>query len=173
MADGLYILDPQKGFNHESVSAVFPAILDFQKDFPGHTLISKFINNLEGNFVTQLDWMRFSGPEDTNLLDGFGELEAHVFEHTTYSCMGKEVINFIEQTEIDRLFIVGVFTDVCVTMTALESFDLGLTTYVISDLVGTLHGQHVHDGELKTLDLAIGTNHVITASQVKSLFAKS
>ena len=48
MSRALYILDPQVGFDHESVHQIFNPILEFARDFPGEIMIS-MLGDAAGN----------------------------------------------------------------------------------------------------------------------------
>ena len=162
----LVIIDPQVGFDHKSIHHIYPKIIELAANFDGKIVVFKFINQPGSNFVKQLNWSRMMKGDDTDLIEGFDQLDAAVFEHTSYSCMTPEFESYIQQQNIDTLYFSGVFTDICIAVTSMESFDRGLRTFVIKDLVHTMHGERVHQASLYALDSAIGSRYIVNATQV-------
>ncbi len=165
MSRALCIIDPQTGFDHESVTAIFPGILELAKDFDGQVYIMQFINQPDSNFIKQLSWDRMMEGDETDLIAGFDELNATVIKHSTYNCMTPEVEKFLKAGGIDTIYFCGVFTDICILMTAMESFDRGYRTFVIKDLIHTLHGEAVHNACMYSIDSAIGRKYLINSQQ--------
>lgn len=163
----LVIIDPQIGFDHETIHHIYPKILDLASNFEGKIVIFKFVNQPGSNFVKQLNWDRMMEGDETDLLPGFDQLDATVFTHSTYNCMTPEFSAFIAKQGIDTLYFSGVFTDICILITAMESFDRGLRTFVIKDLIETMHGQQVHEASLYSLDSAIGRRFLVSSTQAQ------
>jgi len=44
-------------------------------------------------------------------------------------------------------------------------FDQNIPVSVVSDCVATLHGEDVHEAALKSIDMAIGSQNLITMEQ--------
>lgn len=161
MASALIVIDPQVGWQHESVAEAFDNALSCAQSFEGPIVLTRFINPPDSRFVSQLNWRRFSDEADAKLIDQFAELEASVFDHPSYTCLTDDLQHFLESNEITQVYVAGVFTDVCVTLTAMELFDHDYDTYVLEDCIGTLHGQDVHLATLKSLRQILGSRHVI------------
>jgi nicotinamidase-related amidase len=166
MSKVLFIIDPQLGFNHQSVSYIFDRILEKIPSFDGEIYILKFMNDERTNFHKQLDWKRFSEPHDTDLIDGFESVGAKIFEHSTYSCMTDEVKQALHDDGVTEIYFAGVFTDVCIALTAMEAFDMGYLSCVVTDLVETLHGKDVQTALIKSLRIVLGDKGMLESSQI-------
>jgi nicotinamidase-related amidase len=162
----LLILDPQQGWVHESVNKVFERIPSYANKFDGHVIICKFVNKQDSPFVEFLNWERFIDDEDTRLLVGYEQLTEQIFERTTYDCLQPDLIEFLEAKSIQSIYLSGIFTDVSVAATAMSAFDRGYETFVVTDLVNTLHGQKIHEMTLKSLGFSIGQRHSIAADDL-------
>jgi len=163
MSAALMIIDPQEGWRHWSVNDVLDRIPDFAKKFDGEIIVMRFINPPSSPFNRFLDWSNFADEEEHKIIESYKSLRAHEFMHQTYGCLTPEVEEFLTSKNIDTVYLSGIFTDVCVAMTAMQLFDSNREPFVISDLVGTLHGNKVHDAALKSLGSIIGQRHTITS----------
>ena len=164
MSRALFILDPQNGWKHPAIDPVFSGIPPFAKKFDGLVMITKFVNAPNSPFKKHLDWDRFSDDTDHSLIEGYAELSDNLFEHNTYGCLNDDVKELLTANSIRQVYLAGVFTDVCVAMTAMQLFDEGFEPFVIKDLVGTLHGGYVHDATLKSLNFIIGARHLVRST---------
>lgn len=161
----LIVIDLQKGWRHKT--ATEPAMLravELCKQFKGDVVHCCFRNDPSSAFHTQLKWRRFVEPKDTDQIPEVVPLGLPVKWRTTYSCINDELLPIVKQ--YDRIYVAGVFTDISVFVTAMDIFDLNITASVVSDCVATLHGEQVQVNALRSLDMALGSQNVVTARQV-------
>ncbi|HEY1063886.1 MAG TPA: isochorismatase family protein [Candidatus Saccharimonadales bacterium] len=165
MKNLLLVIDLQEGWRHKSATedAMLRAV-ELCKDFDGDAIHCCFRNDPNSLFVTQLNWERFMDEADTAVIPEFAPQAVPQFWRSTYSCLTEEVLAVAK--EYDRVFIAGVFTDISVLATAMDLFDHGVSVSVVSDCVATLHGEQVHAMALRALEMAIGDNHVLAATDV-------
>lgn len=166
MKSVLLVIDPQVGWQHPAVDDVFATIPEAMRHFKGLRAVTAYVNAPDSLFETQLAWTRFRESSDTQLIDGYAEHADAVFEHETYGCLTDDVDEFLKANEITDVYVCGVFTDICISQTAMQLFDAGYSAFVVQDLVGTLHGEDVHRATIKSLKHAIGQAHVIMADQL-------
>jgi nicotinamidase-related amidase len=163
MRELLLVIDLQKGWLHkEATEPTFRHCIALCKQFAGDITLCMFKNDPTSLFHTQLHWTRFTDPEDTDLIPEAAALHLPTEWRTTYSCVTPE--NKSKLAEYDHIYIAGVYTDISVAATAMAIFDLGIPVSVVTDCVGTLHGQRVHEAALQSIDMAIGSNNMITAA---------
>lgn len=169
MSDLLFVIDMQVGFFHPIIEPIIPVIKKSVEDFKSEVIFTQFVNDPDSQFYKQLDWTRFTEKEDQAIIEELQPLAKRCFEHKSYGCLTPEVHTRIKDLGVERIFICGIFTDVCVTKTAMDMFDIGLETFVIRDAVSTLHGRAVNEATLKGLSYIIGDEHLITHTQFAKL----
>lgn len=161
----LLVIDLQKGWLHKvATEATMVRCVQLCKQFTGDIQLCSFKNDPASLFHTQLKWYRFVDQTDTDLIPQAAALNLPVEWRTTYSCVTDQ--NKAKLLQYDHIYIAGVFTDISVMATAMAVFDLGVPVSVITDCVGTLHGEQIHRAALQSLDMAIGSSNMITASAV-------
>lgn len=161
----LIVIDLQKGWRHKT--ATEPAMLktiELCKQFSGDIIHCCFRNDKKSLFYKQLGWRRFFDSTDTDQIPEVTPLNLPIKWRSTYSCVTEETLPIIKQ--YDHVYIAGVFTDISVTATAMEIFDLGIPVSVVADCVATLHGPAVQQSSLRSLDFAVGKHHLVKLKQL-------
>jgi len=161
----LLVIDLQKGWRHKT--ATEPAMLkavELCKKFKGDVIHCCFKNDPASLFHTQLHWERFVDAEDTDQIPEAVPLKLPIYWRSTYSCVNQETLPLIKQ--YDHVYIVGVFTDISVTATAMEIFDHTIPVSIVVDCVATLHGQAIHENSLRSLDFAIGKQNLVESESL-------
>lgn len=175
----LLVIDMQVGFWHSVLEDVHPNILRLAESRAVPVVASQFFNPPESLFHSQLHWYRFTEEKDVKLIDSLEKLKPHTIRHGTYTVWNDELRSWAKQHEIDHVYIAGVFTDVCVTKTAMDVFDDNIPVSVIPDAVHTLHGQPIHDATIRALGQIIGykalpdTQHVLDIWRSQGLLETS
>ncbi|MDD5625989.1 MAG: cysteine hydrolase [Patescibacteria group bacterium] len=168
MENLLLIIDMQEGFRHAESESVLPNILKLIKSFKGKIVFSKFVNRKISLFEKQLGWFKFQNPEDQKL---FLELQASdniEFEHDTYTVLNNSLKEFIRKNTITKVFLCGIYTDVCIIKTAMDLFDNDIETFVIKDACNSLHGKKNHDSATDSLVHILGKKHILLTDNVCS-----
>jgi nicotinamidase-related amidase len=161
----LIVIDLQKGWRHKTATeGAMLKTVEFCKEFSGDIIHCCFRNNPSSLFHTQLKWRRFTEPTDTDEIPEVVPLKLPIHWRSTYSCVTAELLPTLQK--YDHIYIAGIFTDISVAATAMHIFDLNIPVTVISDCVGTLHGDDIHTSALKSLEYAIGNKHVASAHEV-------
>lgn len=161
----LLVIDLQVGWRHKT--ATEPAMLktvELCKAFNGEQIHCCFRNDPASLFYTQLHWQRFSDNHDTEQIPEIAQRGLRQYWRSTYSCLTEEVLAVTRQ--FDHVYIAGVFTDISVAMTAMDLFDHNIPVSVVADCVATLHGESVHHAALRSLEHALGSDHIVKAEEV-------
>ncbi len=161
----LIAIDLQTGWRHKSATeqAMLKAV-ELCKQFDGDIIHCCFKNDPTSAFHTQLRWQRFVSHADTDQIPEVAPLNLPVYWRPTYSCLTPEVRKLV--LGYDHVYIVGVFTDISVFVTALDIFDMNITVSVVSDCVASLHGEQAHKSALHSLDFALGSQNIVTSDQL-------
>ncbi|PJB17177.1 isochorismatase [Candidatus Falkowbacteria bacterium CG_4_9_14_3_um_filter_38_19] len=162
----LLIIGMQKGFRYAESEALLPNLLKLKKSFKGKIVFSKFVNDKDSLFEKQLNWTEFQNEEDKKL---FSELRASnniEFEHNGYTVINEALLQFIKENKIIKVYLCGIYTDVCITKTAMDLFDKGIETFVIEDAYNSLHGKSIHDSAIESLRHILGKKQILLTNDV-------
>jgi len=162
----LLIIGMQKGFRYAGSEALLPNLLKLKKSFKGKIVFSKFVNDKDSLFEKQLNWTEFQNEEDKKL---FSELRASnniEFEHNGYTVINEALLQFIKENKIIKVYLCGIYTDVCITKTAMDLFDKGIETFVIEDAYNSLHGKSIHDSAIESLRHILGKKQILLTNDV-------
>lgn len=166
--DAIFVIDLQNGFLSSPTRALPKKIARFlSRITPAHLLFFQFKNKPGSKFEKSLGWKRMRSKKETALAQEVRHYAKTIFTHDSYSLFNAQTKAWLKRHAIRRIFLCGVYTDVCVLYAALEAFDHGYDPLILKDLVGTQHGQKRNNETLKTLERAIGRNHVIRSDNAK------
>ena len=156
----LLVIDLQNAFINQSTeklpSKIEETIASNQYDDVAFT---RFVNYEESLYVKKLNWRGCLSDEDkTIVLDTKGY---QVFDKSIYSAVTKELIEYMNNNQITKIYLCGINTDCCVLKTALDLFELGYDIYVLENLCGSTCGIERHNQAIDILKRNIGEKYVI------------
>ncbi|MCH7568519.1 MAG: cysteine hydrolase [Nanoarchaeota archaeon] len=162
----LLIIDMQEGFRHAKSEIILPNLLKLKNSFKGKIVFSKFVNNKNSLFEKQLNWTKFQNDEDKKL---FSELQTSnniELEHDAYTVFNEGLKEFTSKNKITKVYLCGIYTDVCIIKTAMDLFDNNIETFVIEDACNSLHGKKNHDSAIDSLKHILGKKQVLLTDDV-------
>lgn len=161
----LILIDIQRGFINEHTAHIPAAAAALQDRFT-HVLITRFVNPPGSMHRKLMQWERFApGSDDTEL--AFAPAgHAQVFDKSTYSCLTPEVRQALTRDSSGTIYLAGIATDNCVLKTAVDLFEAGITPKVIADACASHGGADAHACGLMLLGRFIGTDQLITISDL-------
>ena len=168
MKNLLLIIDMQEGFRHTESEIILPNLLKLKRSFDGKIVFSKFVNNKNSLFEKQLNWIEFQNDEDKKLFPELQTSDNIKLEHSTYTVLNKELKEFISKNKITKVYLCGIYTDVCIIKTAMDLFDNDLETFVIKDACSSLHGKKNHNSAIDSLKHIIGKKQILLTNNVCS-----
>ncbi|MCK4800160.1 cysteine hydrolase [Candidatus Parcubacteria bacterium] len=166
MKNLLLIIDMQEGFRHAESEIILPNLLKLKKSFYGKIVFSKFVNNKNSLFEKQLSWIKFQNDEDRKLFSELQTSDNIELEHDTYTILNEELKKFINKNKITKVYLCGVYTDVCIIKTAMDLFDNDIETFVIKDACNSLHGRKNHDSAIDSLKHILGKKQILSTNNV-------
>jgi len=161
MKNLLLIIDMQEGFRSAESESILSNLLKLKNSFNGKIVFSKFVNNKNSLFEKQLNWTQLQNEEDKKL---FSELQTSnniEFEHNGYTVLNESLMKFVKENRITKVYLCGIYTDVCIVKTAMDLFDEGIETFVIEDACNSLHGKNIHDSAIESLRHILGKKQII------------
>lgn len=156
----------QEGFRCQESESILPNFLKLKQSFNGKIVFSKFFNYKNSLFEKQLSWTKFQNETDQKL---FSELQSEnclEIMHNTYTVLNDELREFIKNNKITKVYLAGIYTDVCIIKTAMDLFDNEIETFVIEDACNSLHGKNNHDLAINSLKHILGKKQIISTKDI-------
>ena len=163
MSDPLIIVDVQPGFINEFTHHIPQRIARLiQRDEYASILFTRFINTPDGPYQRFLDWHSCDSEPEINIVP---ELEPwakpeRVFSKQGLCGMPDELASYLRQQSIERVFLVGIDTDMCVLKLAMDFFDMGIEPFVLTDCCASTAGLQAHLAGLAVLSRNIGAQRL-------------
>ncbi len=166
MSQLLLIIDMQEGFRSKQTDQITPIIQKLSNSFKGPALYSMFVNQKSSLFENQLEWMCFQDTKDQKILDELNNETIQTISHTGYTVLTDELKTWIKDNSIQSVYLSGVYTDVCITKTAMDLFDNGIKAFIIKDACHSLHGEQHHNITIDSLSHILGKDQIITSREL-------
>ena len=167
MKNLLLIIDMQEGFRHAESEAILPNLLKLKNLFRGKIVFSKFVNDKNSLFEKRLNWTKFQNGKDKKLLPELRASDNIELEHNTYTVFNKDLKEFITKNKITKIYLCGIYTDVCIIKTAMDLFDNNIETFIIEDACNSLHGKKDHDLAIDSLKYIFGKKQIILTEDIR------
>jgi nicotinamidase-related amidase len=166
MENLLLIIDMQEGFRYQESEIILPNLLKLKKFFNGKIVFSKFVNDKDSLFEKQLNWIKFQNKNDQKLFSELQSANNVEFQHNTYTVLNDKLKEFIDTNKIAKVYLAGIYTDVCIIKTAMDLFDQDILTFVIEDACNSLHGKNNHDSAIDSLKHILGKKQILLTNDV-------
>lgn len=166
MENLLLIIDMQEGFRYANTEAILPNILKLKESFKGKIVFSKFTNDKGSLFEKQLNWTNFQNKTDKKL---FSELQSSnniELEHNGYTVLNSNLIRFIKDNKIEKVYLCGVYTNVSIIKTAMDLFDKNIKTFVIEDACNSLPGKNIQNAAIESLKRILGKKQILLTNDI-------
>lgn len=163
MSEPLLIVDVQPGFINEFTHHIPQRVVRLiQRGEYAPLLFTRFINETNGPYQRFLDWHSCDQEPETNIvpeLEPFAQPDL-VFSKPGLCGMPNELVDCLSKQQIERVFIVGIDTDMCVLKIAMDLFDIGIEPVVFTDCCASTAGLQAHLAGLAVLSRNIGAQRL-------------
>jgi len=163
----LLIIDMQEAFRTKESEQILPNILKLKKKFAPKVVFSKFVNKKGSLFEKQLNWTLFQKKEEQKLFSELQSPNSIELEHNGYTVLNSKLKKYIKENEIEKIYLAGVYTDVCIIKTAMDLFDAGIETFVIKNACASLHWKQNHSLAIDSLKHILWKEHIINIQFIK------
>lgn len=172
----LFIVDVQNGFITDASAHVVPRVADLGEKWGqlgGHIVCSRYHNYTGSNLERLMNWRYLYDSPDTDLVPQLDSIvtKAATIDKQTYSGLTRDMLQLIRRNRWTDIIICGIDTDLCVLATVMNTFDQGLTPWVITDASASTGGSEVHEAALLVMARAIGGQQLLTSEQVLTMAA--
>lgn len=174
MSEPLLIVDVQCGFINSFTHHIPQRVARLiQRDDYAPILFTRFINSPDGQYQIFLDWHSCDREPETKIAP---ELETFVDQSCVFSKLGlcgmpNELADYLRQQNIERIFVVGIDTDMCVLKIAMDLFDIGIEPIILTDCCASTAGLQAHLAGLAVLSRNIGAQRLRVAGLSNGLLA--
>ncbi|ACD31068.1 isochorismatase family protein [Francisella tularensis] len=166
MSKLLVVINMQKGFDCSEARAVIPNLNKFYTYFDNVSFVM-FENRKNSLFETQLKWIDFQNEEDRKLIEGVEiPQNAHFTHHHNYTVYNDELKALIKKLKPAKVYLSGLFSDVCLLKTAMDMFDDGIVPYIIKDISGSPHGDIAHEVAFAAMKEGLGADRIISTKEI-------
>jgi len=156
----------QKGFSRDAEKLI--GKLNDSYQYFDTVCFSMFENKKKSLFETELNWFDFQNDEDKQLIEGINIPEGSKFLwHSTFTVFNDALKEFLSQEQPQEVYLVGLFSDMCLLKTAMDMFDYGMLPYIVKDLSVSSRGETSHNLVFDTLKEAVGESRLVYMDDLK------
>jgi nicotinamidase-related amidase len=163
VAQPLLVVDVQKGFVNKFTEHVPGRVCRLIEQGGWEPLLfTRFVNTPGSPYQRLLDWHDCAGPPETELADDVVSYarRGRVFVKEGLTGLTAEMRDYLTESKLERITVVGIDTDMCVMKIALDLFDLGIQPLVLADCCGSTLGAYAHLAGLAILSRNIGPEQI-------------
>src|SRR3989344_630236 len=142
MKDLLVVVDMQEGFRSQALISITSNIKKLLVNFKGEIIFLCFKNKRGSMFENSLKWKKFHDRKDQAIVKELGNVK------------------------YKKIYLCGVYTDVCIIKAAMDAFDNGIKCRVIHDASNSPHGKNNHRFAVESLGHIIGKGNVVSVRDV-------
>ncbi len=158
----LVVTDMQKGFMNEFTKHLPAKIqqLLMRKTF-SLVIFTQFINTPGSPYVKLLKYARMLERPEIEIVPELKPYADIVIKKNTYSSFTSEFEALLREKKVREIYFVGVDTNACILLGALETFNKGLTPYILASYCASHSSSDFHEWALKNLEKVIGKEQVV------------
>lgn len=165
MSSSIIVVDVQNGFITPASTHVperIKGLLD-QIEFK-HRVFSRFVNPEKSQYEKLLSWTRFRSSPETDIVPCLVEYPTLIIEKHIYSCISDEFLDFAKTNELEKFYVCGIDTEICVLKTCVDLFEHGFRPILLADCCMSHAGTGHHAAALEILPRFIGRRQIVLNS---------
>ena len=156
----LLVIDLQNEFINENTLSAEEEIKKLvNSDKYDRVLFTRFINDENNPTFKKLNYKGCINDKSKEIcIDTY---ENKVFDKRTYSAYNQELINYIQNNNIQNIYLCGIDIECCVLVTALNLFENNYNVFILKDYVYCMHGEQRKNNAIEILKGNIGEDNII------------
>lgn len=157
----LLVIDLQKSFINDNTSEI-PLKVEklIRNNNFDYVAFTKFINYDTCNFNTVLNYKGCMSEEERNIVIDTGNNK--IFCKSVYTALNNELIDYINDNNINMIYVCGIDTDACVLKTAIDLFENNYNFRVIENCSMSHSGKEFHEFAIRMLKKLVGEQNIIS-----------
>ena len=166
MSDPLLIVDVQLGFINDFTHHIpqrVAKLIDSGEYDP--ILFTRFINVPDGPYSRFLKWDGCNCEPESNIVPELATFatQDRVFSKSGLCGLPNELTDYLLKQGMEKVYVVGIDTDMCVLKIAMDLFDIGVEPIVLTDCCASTAGLQAHLAGLAVLSRNIGATRLLEA----------
>lgn len=156
----LLVIDLQKSFINENTEMLIPKITKLLNENKFEKVVfTRFINSYDSIWFKKLNYTGCMTEESKSLQ--IDSRSNKVIDKKIYSALGRELITYIKENDITKIYLCGIDTECCVLKTAFDLFENAYDVYMLKDYCACMNGNERHNNAIEILQRNIGYDKVI------------
>lgn len=174
----LVVVDVQNGFVTEHSRHVVPVIEQLVRDWLDRgrdVVFTRYLNYDDSPFEKIMGWSKLKDSPEIDIVDELQELSRKataVIDKKIYTFFDEEGAALTNERRWTDMFVCGIDTEVCVLKTAVDAFEHGIRSWLLTDASASHSGQHPHDAGVLVAQKMIGRKQTISHSAIEESIAK-
>lgn len=162
MADCLVIIDVQKGFMNDSVTAGIPDKITklLKKKHFDRIVATRFYNQNGSPYDRLMGWKDFMDADSQTVAPSVEAVSEKIIRKPVYTCFVPEFEEYIRENKIDKLYFVGIDTDCCVLKSSIDCFERNIPFEVLINYCASNGGEKSQQAAITVLERNIGKNNI-------------
>ena len=121
-------------------------------------VFTRFVNSTDSPAFARLGWKGCMDEESIKICVDTANYP--VFNKATYSAYNNELVSFLRQNNIGKIYLCGVDADCCVLVTAMNLFENGYDVYVLEEYAYSTQGEVAKNHAFDILKRNIGAERL-------------
>lgn len=161
MSSCLVMIDMQMGFLDTARGYLIDKVCALVKEQQfDHVVATKLKNTKVSYFRKFLSWSGMSGSQEQLIVPKLHKHIDRVFEKEGFTCFTNEFKEYLAESDIDKLYFIGLDTDSCVLKSVLDCFELGIPYEVLVNYCASSGGVTAHQAGLAVMSRNIGGKYL-------------
>ena len=173
----LVVVDVQNGFVTEHSKHVVPVIEKLVREWidAGRDVVfTRYLNYDDSPFEKIMGWSKLKESPDIDIVDELQDLSRKataVVDKKVYTLFNEEGSALADARQWTDMFVCGIDTEVCVLKTAVDAFEHGIRSWVLTDVSASHSGQVPHDAGVLVAQKMIGRRQTITTASIETIIS--
>jgi isochorismatase family protein len=156
----LLVIDVQNDFINENTRGIALKIEELiNSNEYEYVVFTRFINDENSIWYNKLNYKGCMTKEGQAI--AIDTKQYKIIDKTIYTALNKELEEYINENNIDEIYLCGFDTDACVQKTAIDLFENNYNVYVLKDYCISHKGIELHNVIINNLCRLIGRDKII------------
>ncbi|GEL23833.1 hydrolase [Pseudonocardia sulfidoxydans NBRC 16205] len=175
----LVVVDVQNGFVTEHSRHVVPIVARLAQDWLDNgrdVVFTRYLNYDGSPFERVMGWSKLKDSPEIDIVDELQDLSRKataVIDKTIYTLFNDEGSALAESLQWTDMFVCGIDTEVCVLKTAVDAFEHGIRSWLLTDASASHSGRLAHDAGVQVAEKMLGRLQTISTVDVEGCLSST
>lgn len=156
----LLVVDVQKDFVNENTRPILKKIEELVNSNKFKNVVfTRFINDVNSIWYKNLNYKGCLTKEQQQIV--IDTKKYKIFDKKKYSSLTDELKKYLNENNIDEIYLCGFDTDACISKTALDLFENNYNVYVLKDYCMSYKSIELHNVYINNLARLIGKDKIV------------